>query len=151
MVTFNYGLILDGLLFKGVKFNSISFLFWGHIFWTLGYDTIYGFQDIKDDEIIGLKSTSRYRTLKDFIKIIQKIFKKYCCLVFFHLLAASTSSVAYLLDPAIKQLFIEQKQSLNLRYTCANCSSFCTERTSLYTSKSYNDSGIRRSKKRYTD
>ena len=30
----------------------------GSIFWTLGYDTIYGFQDIKDDEIIGLKSTS---------------------------------------------------------------------------------------------
>ena len=30
----------------------------GAIFWTLGYDTIYGFQDIKDDEIIGLKSTS---------------------------------------------------------------------------------------------
>ncbi len=27
-------------------------------FWTLGYDTIYGFQDIKDDEIIGVKSTS---------------------------------------------------------------------------------------------
>ena len=25
---------------------------------TLGYDTIYGYQDIKDDEIIGLKSTS---------------------------------------------------------------------------------------------
>ena len=30
----------------------------GAIFWTLAYDTIYGFQDIKDDEIIGLKSTS---------------------------------------------------------------------------------------------
>jgi len=30
----------------------------GAIFWTLGYDTIYGYQDIKDDEIIGLKSTS---------------------------------------------------------------------------------------------
>ena len=28
------------------------------IFWTLGYDTIYGVQDIKDDEIIGVKSTS---------------------------------------------------------------------------------------------
>jgi len=28
------------------------------IFWTLGYDTIYGFQDIYDDEIIGVKSTS---------------------------------------------------------------------------------------------
>ena len=33
-------------------------LLFGAIFWTLGYDTIYGFQDIKDDEIIGLKSTS---------------------------------------------------------------------------------------------
>ena len=30
---------------------------WSHIL-TLGYDTIYGFQDIKDDEIIGVKSTS---------------------------------------------------------------------------------------------
>ena len=30
----------------------------GAIFWTLGYDTIYGFQDLKDDEIIGVKSTS---------------------------------------------------------------------------------------------
>ena len=28
------------------------------IFWTLGYDTVYGFQDIYDDEIIGVKSTS---------------------------------------------------------------------------------------------
>ena len=33
-------------------------LYVGAIFWTLGFDTIYGFQDIKDDEIIGLKSTS---------------------------------------------------------------------------------------------
>jgi len=28
------------------------------IFWTLGYDTIYGAQDMSEDEIIGLKSTS---------------------------------------------------------------------------------------------
>ena len=33
-------------------------LYLGAIFWTLGFDTIYGYQDIKDDEIIGLKSTS---------------------------------------------------------------------------------------------
>ena len=39
--------------------NLIPLIFYfGAIFWTLGYDTIYGFQDIKDDEIIGLKSTS---------------------------------------------------------------------------------------------
>ena len=30
----------------------------GAIFWTLGYDTIYGTQDISDDELIGVKSTA---------------------------------------------------------------------------------------------
>ena len=41
------------------ELNLIPLVFYiGAIFWTLGYDTIYGFQDIKDDEIIGLKSTS---------------------------------------------------------------------------------------------
>jgi len=35
-----------------------TIFYFGAIFWTLGYDTIYGYQDIKDDEIIGVKSTS---------------------------------------------------------------------------------------------
>ena len=57
-ITFNYGLIL-GWLSVNNEFVHIPILFYlGAIFWTLGYDTIYGFQDIKDDEIIGLKSTS---------------------------------------------------------------------------------------------
>ena len=57
-ITFNYGLILGWTSIT----NEISLIplifYFGAIFWTLGYDTIYGFQDIKDDEIIGLKSTS---------------------------------------------------------------------------------------------
>jgi 4-hydroxybenzoate polyprenyltransferase len=57
-ITFNYGLILGWTSIT----NEISLipiiLYLGSIFWTLGYDTIYGFQDINDDEIIGLKSTS---------------------------------------------------------------------------------------------
>jgi len=57
-VTFNYGLILGWTSIRG-EIDIIPILFYlGAIFWTLGYDTIYGFQDIKDDEIIGLKSTS---------------------------------------------------------------------------------------------
>ena len=39
-------------------FFSAIILYFGAIFWTLGYDTIYGYQDITDDEIIGVKSTS---------------------------------------------------------------------------------------------
>ena len=57
-ITFNYGLILGWASIIGeISIASIVF-YLGAIFWTLGYDTIYGFQDIKDDEIIGVKSTS---------------------------------------------------------------------------------------------
>ena len=57
-ITFNYGLILGWTSIIGeISIASIIF-YLGAIFWTLGYDTVYGFQDIKDDEIIGVKSTS---------------------------------------------------------------------------------------------
>jgi|TARA_B100000035_G_scaffold169281_1_gene144417 4-hydroxybenzoate polyprenyltransferase len=57
-ITFNYGLVL-GWTSISEEINLIPIIFYfGAIFWTLGYDTIYGYQDIKDDEIIGLKSTS---------------------------------------------------------------------------------------------
>ena len=38
--------------------QEIIALYISAIFWTLGYDTIYGTQDISDDEIIGIKSTA---------------------------------------------------------------------------------------------
>ena len=57
-ITFNYGLILGWTsIYSEINLAPIVFYI-GATFWTLGYDTIYGFQDIKDDEIIGLKSTS---------------------------------------------------------------------------------------------
>jgi len=57
-ITFNYGLVLAWISINN-SINLIPIMFYiGAIFWTLGYDTIYGYQDIKDDEIIGVKSTS---------------------------------------------------------------------------------------------
>ena len=57
-ITFNYGLILGWTaIYSQIDIVPIIF-YLGAIFWTLGYDTIYGYQDIRDDEIIGLKSTS---------------------------------------------------------------------------------------------
>ena len=57
-ITFNYGLIL-GWTSTQNEITLIPIIFYfGAIFWTLGYDTVYGYQDITDDEIIGVKSTS---------------------------------------------------------------------------------------------
>ena len=57
-LTFNWGIIMGWTSIT----NNISLepiiLYTAAIFWTLGYDTIYGLQDIYDDEIIGVKSTS---------------------------------------------------------------------------------------------
>ena len=75
-ITFNYGLVLGWTAIQG-EINAVAIIFYiGAIFWTLGYDTIYGFQDIKDDEIIGVKSTS----IK--FKKKPKLFLTTCYLVF---------------------------------------------------------------------
>ena len=56
--TFNWGSVMAWTsIMNDIDYLPIIFYI-GAIFWTLGYDTIYGFQDIKDDEIIGVKSTS---------------------------------------------------------------------------------------------
>ena len=57
-VTFNWGIIMAWAAIHNNITVEISILYLSAIFWTLGYDTIYGAQDMADDEIIGLKSTS---------------------------------------------------------------------------------------------
>jgi 4-hydroxybenzoate polyprenyltransferase len=87
-ITFNYGLILGWTTIKG-QIDIVPILFYiGAIFWTLGYDTIYGYQDIKDDEIIGLKSTAIKFKSNPYIFLIS------CYSIFLFLLI----STGYLMD-----------------------------------------------------
>ncbi len=57
-LTFNWGIIMAWTSLSGYLTADIFLIYFAAIFWTLGYDTIYGAQDIVDDEIIGVKSTS---------------------------------------------------------------------------------------------
>jgi len=66
-LTFNWGLIMGWTAILDIISIEIILLYISAIFWTLGYDTIYGVQDIVDDEIIGMKSTSI--KFKDKIKL----------------------------------------------------------------------------------
>ena len=56
--TFNWGIVMA----YAAETNQISYLpillYVAAILWTLGYDTIYGVQDISEDEVIGVKSTA---------------------------------------------------------------------------------------------
>ena len=73
------------------------------------------------------------RLYKDYTK---KYLKKIVISVFFTLLlAGSTSSIAYLLDPAIKQLFILQEQSLMYVIPAVIILAFAVKGSSLYIAK----------------
>ena len=57
-LTYNWGIVMAYTAITNSVSLEIIILYTAAIFWTLGYDTIYGLQDIIDDEIIGIKSTS---------------------------------------------------------------------------------------------
>ena len=119
-ITFNYGLLL-GWTSTNEEINIIPLIFYlGAIFWTLGYDTIYGFQDIKDDEIIGVKSTS----IK--FKNNPKLFITLCYLTFFLVLNlvgyfANLNKIYFFgLVLIFMHLFFYQIKSLNIN-SAKNC------------------------------
>ena len=119
-ITFNYGLIL-GWTSVNNELNLVPIIFYlGAIFWTLGYDTIYGYQDIKDDEIIGLKSTS----IKFKGKAKQFLFICYSIVISFFLLGGIKmnldKSYYFLLSLPLLHLFIYQIRifKLNDPSTC---------------------------------
>jgi len=57
-ITFNWGIIMAYAALNNNITTEIIILYISAIFWTLGYDTIYGAQDMSEDEIIGLKSAA---------------------------------------------------------------------------------------------
>ena len=112
--TFNYGLLMAWFSLSN-EFTYIPLiLYFGAIFWTLAYDTIYGFQDIKDDEIIGVKSTSII------FKKNPKLFLFLCYLIFYisiFLIGIKMSySIFYFIFSIliISQLMLFQLKSLDI-------------------------------------
>ena len=75
-ITFNWGVLMAWVALNNSISLDIIILYFSAIFWTLGYDTIYGAQDIVDDEIIGLKSTAIKfkKNIKKFILMCYLIF-----------------------------------------------------------------------------
>ena len=74
-LTFNWGIIMAWASINNYITFDIFIIYLAAIFWTLGYDTIYGAQDIVDDEIIGVKSTSiKFKSmLKKFVLLCYSI------------------------------------------------------------------------------
>ncbi len=107
-ITFNYGLIL-GWTSMSERIDIVPIIFYiGAIFWTLGYDTIYGFQDIKDDEIIGVKSTSiKFKGTAKFFLIICYFFFTSSLLVGGYIMNFNLIYFLFLLLPIMHLFFFQ--------------------------------------------
>ena len=87
--------------------------YFGAIFWTLGYDTIYGYQDIKDDEIIGLKSTSiKFKGTAKLFLIICYLILIFSLLIGGYLMDFNLFYFIFLIIPFV-QLFLYQIKIFN--------------------------------------
>ena len=129
-ITFNYGLILGWTAIYGQIDMIPIFFYIGAIFWTLGYDTIYGYQDIKDDEIIGVKSTSiifKYKA-KKFIIFSYTIFM-ISLLITGYLMNFSKLYYFFLLTPFYHLFFYQIKifnvKSPNSCFQAFKSNNFC--------------------------
>ena len=114
-ITFNYGVILGWTSISENISLAPIILYIGAIFWTLGYDTIYGFQDIKDDEIIGVKSTSIKFKNNPNIFLILCYSITILCLIFLGInMKFDNLFYLFLLVP-IYHLFFFQIRSVNIK------------------------------------
>ena len=57
-IVFNWGIIICSVEFFGTITKEFLIFYLACIFWTIGYDTIYAFQDLKDDIKNKIKSTA---------------------------------------------------------------------------------------------
>ena len=98
-LTFNWGVIMAWVSINNDISLQIIFLYIAAIFWTLGYDTIYGAQDIADDEVIGLKSTSLKfkKNIKFFVCISYLITSALLIILFFEKIGKNMFSFLLLL------------------------------------------------------
>ena len=113
-ITFNYGVILGWVSINESINIAPIILYIGAIFWTLGYDTIYGFQDIKDDEIIGLKSTSiKFKKKPSLFLILCYLITIICLLVIGIIMKFNYIFYIFLTIPFL-HLFLFQIKNLNI-------------------------------------
>ena len=68
-LVFNWG-VLVGFLTQNTQLNlGVIYLYLSGIFLTIAYDTIYAFQDLEDDKLVGVKSLAIYLEKKPQILI----------------------------------------------------------------------------------
>ena len=120
-VTFSWGVLITAAQFQHIYSLETLILYIGCIFWTLGYDTIYAYQDRQDDIKINLKSTAILfgNNGKYLVMIFYSLF---ILSIFILSLMMSLSAINYiiLILFLLSLLFILSKWSITSKKSCEN-------------------------------
>jgi 4-hydroxybenzoate polyprenyltransferase len=73
-LTFNLGCLIGYACVKDDISISSILMYVACGFWTFGYDTIYAFMDIKDDKLIGVKSSAVFLEHKPYKLVISIVY-----------------------------------------------------------------------------
>lgn len=65
-LTFNLGILISYASTKDIIEFEAIYVYIACVFWTIGYDTIYAFMDLKDDIRIGVKSMAVFLERKSY-------------------------------------------------------------------------------------
>lgn len=96
-ITFNLGCLIGyAAITDRISMNAIT-LYSACAFWTVGYDTIYAFMDIKDDKKVEIKSTAIFFEYMNYKAIILSLYITFITLFAF----ATWSSMNLFLPIAI--------------------------------------------------
>jgi 4-hydroxybenzoate polyprenyltransferase len=118
-LTFNWGIVMGWTAIT----NNISIepiiLYLSAIFWTLGYDTIYGIQDIYDDEIIGVKSTSIKfkKNVKFFVGTCYSLFVL-CILILGIVMEINKYNLMFIIFPILSLIYQMKTFKVNSSKSC---------------------------------
>ena len=118
-ITFNLGCLIGYAAIKNTLSYDVLTLYIACGFWTMAYDTIYAFMDLKDDKKIGIKSTAILFEHKAFKLIITAFYAAFFILFMFSIRAIfSTYSLIAIVISSIITLWI----TINLDiYNNKNC------------------------------
>lgn len=123
-IVFNWGVILSYLVFNNQINLEIILIYISAILWTLGYDTIYGLQDIYDDIKIGVKSTSLKfkKNIKEFLSIVYLL--SFALILVVSILIVKEIKFYFIFYLLPLSLLIYQIQSVKIQKSYKNLSLF---------------------------
>ncbi len=117
-LTFNLGALFASIAVTNTITETSILIYIACVFWTLGYDTIYGYMDHKDDITANVKSLSLYLLDKQYKVILSLFYSIFIALIGYVIIMQSPNNI-WLVAVAAAALF---SQTLTLDISSqSNC------------------------------